>query len=518
KLCVCVTAGNVDSMIANYTANKRPRREEAGEGRRPDRATIVYTNRLRAAFKGLPVILGGIEASMRRLAHYDYWDNAVRRSLLLDAKADLLIYGMGEKPILDVMARLKNGEDIRSIRGVSGTVAAVKPHDVPAEAVLLPSFEEVQKNAELFNKAFTLSYREMNSVKGKPLAQAHGDQVVMQYPPATALSTEELDASYELPYMRAWHPAYDATGGVKGLETVRFSLTVVRGCSGECSFCGLAMHQGRALQSRSERSVIAEVEQMVRHPEFRGTIADVGGPTANLYGASCKKCQLHGPCQDKQCLMPSKCPSLEIGYSRCLSLYRAIRRVKGVKHVFIGSGLRYDLLLAPEAEAYFKELVEYHVSGQMKVAPEHTSSAVLELMNKPPYERYEEFVRKFEQINARLPSRRYLVNYFISAHPGCALGDAFECAMTLLSKGMRPEQVQDFIPLPMTVSACLYHTGIHPFTGKKVSVVKDVQERELHRALLQSQNEKNEPLIRRALRLLGRESDQARFRPRKERS
>lgn len=516
KLCALINAGNVDSMVANYTANKRLRRDDRTESEetlmgRPDRACIVYTNRIRAAFKGLPVIIGGIEASMRRLAHYDYWDNAVRRSLLLDAKADMLIYGMGERPVSEVLARLRQGEALSAIRDVRGTVVSVKADEAPKDVVMLPSFDEVKADVSAFNKAFRLAYQEMNPVPGRPLAQPHADRLVLELPPALPLSTEELDRSYELPYVRAWHPSYDKTGGVKGFEMVRFSITVVRGCSGECHFCGLAMHQGRVIQSRSERSIVAEAQLLARHPDFKGTISDLGGPTANLYGTVCAQWKNKGPCREKQCLMPSKCPSLKVGYDKCLSLYRAVRRVKGVKHVFIGSGLRYDLLLGGEAREYFKELCEYHVSGQMKVAPEHTEGHVLELMNKPPYHVYEQFVRAFNEINAGNSNKRFLVNYFVSAHPGCELNDAFNFASTLLARNMRPEQVQDFIPLPMTVSACLYHTGLHPFTGVKVKVVKEMHERMMQRALVQSQNASNVPLIIKALKMLGKEHLKEKF-------
>lgn len=509
KLCAMVTAGNVDSMVANYSANKRARREDdyapGGKiGKRPDRASIVYANSLRAAFKNLPIILGGVEASMRRLAHYDYWDDKVRRSLLLDAKADLLIYGMGERPVLEVVERLKQGQTCAQIHNVRGTVVSVRSDEVPADVLLLPSFADVSSDPKAFNQAFHLAYDEMNPRSGKVLAQPHGDRVVLQNPPALPLSAPEMDQSYDLPYARRWHPSYDVRGGVKGFETVRWSVTVVRGCSGECSFCGLSMHQGRVIQSRTEQSVLNEVRRIAKDPAFRGTITDVGGPTANLYAASCRQWEKDGPCRDKQCIMPSKCPSLKTGYDQCLSLYRAIRQVPGVKHVFIGSGLRYDLLIEPEARAYFKELCEHHVSGQMKVAPEHTNDKVLALMNKPPHAKYEEFVRKFEDINAGLKNRQYLANYFITAHPGCDLNEAYDCAVTLQKRDMRPEQVQDFIPLPMTLSACLYHTGLHPFTGEKVYVPKTLPEREMQRALIQPQNERSGPFIEKALRILGK--------------
>ncbi|MEI6437418.1 MAG: YgiQ family radical SAM protein [Candidatus Omnitrophota bacterium] len=509
RLCALVSGGNVDSMIANYTANKRLRREDdyapgGKTGKRPDRACIVYSNRLRAAFKGLPIIIGGIEASMRRLAHYDYWDNAVRRSLLLDAKADILIYGMGERPVCEVVDRLHQLQPVAAIHDVRGTVVAVKPDAVTPGAIALPSYDEVTADLKAFNKAFRLAYDEMNPRTGKVLAQPHGDRVVMQNPPALPLSPEELDKSYDLPYARRWHPSYDATGGVKGFEVVRWSITVVRGCSGECHFCGLAMHQGRVIQSRTHHSVLNEVRRIAKDPAFKGTITDVGGPTANLYAASCKNWDKGGPCRDKHCIMPSKCPSLKTGYDQALSLYRDIRKVPGVKHVFIGSGLRYDLLVEPEAEEYFKELVEHHVSGQMKVAPEHTDDKVLALMNKPPHATYEKFVRKFEDINAGLKKRQYLANYFITAHPGCDLNEAHACATTLQKRGMHPEQVQDFIPLPMTTSGCMYHTGMHPFTGEKVYVPKGLPEREMQRALLQPQNARSGPFIAKAKRILGK--------------
>jgi uncharacterized radical SAM protein YgiQ len=510
RLCALVSGGNVDSMVANYTANKRLRRDDAygasgmSDGR-PDRASIVYTSRLRACFKGLPVILGGIEASLRRLAHYDYWDNAVRRSLLVDAKADMIVYGMAELSLVEVVSRLDRGESIADIQDVRGTVVFVRNTGALPEVQELPSFEQVSSDQVAFNAAFTLAYRHMTSGAGVALIQRHADRVVMQLPPARPLTTAELDASYELPYVRNWHPYYDQFGGVRGLETVRWSLTAVRGCSGECSFCGLAMHQGRIIQSRSERSLVEEARRLTKDPAFRGTISDVGGPTANLYGADCRLWDKSGPCAKRQCLMPEKCPSLETGYAKALSLYRALRRLPGVKHVFVASGLRYDLLMRPEAETYFRELCEYHVSGQLKVAPEHASDPVLRLMNKPPYSAYEEFVRRFERINRGLKSRKYLVNYFISAHPGCGLNEAVACADALAVRHMRPEQVQDFIPLPMTVAGCMYHTGRHPFTGEKIYVPKEPLERDMQRALFQPQNAGSASLVQKAMRIIGRE-------------
>ncbi len=509
RLCALVSAGNVDSLVANYTANKKLRREDdyspdSKPGKRPDRACIVYANRLRAVFKGLPIIIGGIEASMRRLAHYDYWDNAVRRSLLLDAKADILVYGMGERPVCEVVDRLRDGEECAQICNVRGTVISVQPGAVPVGAVFLPAFDLTAKDPESFNKAFRLAYGEMNPRTGKALAQPHGDRVVLQNPPARPLSSRELDQSYDLPYARRWHPSYDAQGGVKGFEAVRWSITVVRGCSGECSFCGLAMHQGRVIQSRTRDSVIKETRRIAKDPAFRGTITDVGGPTANLYAASCRKWETDGPCRDQQCLMPSPCAALQTGYDQCLALYRAMRQVPGVKHVFIGSGLRYDLLVEPKADEYFRELCTHHVSGQMKVAPEHTDDRVLAVMNKPPHERYEAFVRKFEQMNSGLKNRQYLANYFITGHPGCGLNEAYHCAVMLQKRNMRPEQVQDFIPLPMTVSAAMYFTGKHPLTGERLYVPRTLCEREMQRALIQPQNARSAVFIKKALGILGK--------------
>ncbi len=512
RLAVCITAGNVDSMVANYTANKRRRHgDDDALGARPDRASIVYATRARQAFKGVPVILGGVEASMRRLAHYDYWDDAVRRSVLIDAKADMLIYGMGERPILEVLSRLSQGENIASIRDVRGTVVRVKAAGVPAGAVLLPSFERVSQDKDAFNEAFCTAYGQMSPQDGNPLAQAHADQVVLQLPPPMPMTSQELDASYDLPYTRQAHPVYVQHGGVKGLETVRWSITALRGCPGECHFCGIAMHQGRIVQSRTPASIKREVEGFSRDKNFHGTISDVGGPTANLYGAQCENWSKGKACRGKQCLMPAKCTSLKLGSARALDLYAMICAVPKVKHMFIQSGLRYDLLMEPEAREYFKTLCEKHISGQMKVAPEHTADEVLKLMNKPLHQKYRDFVDAFEKINASLKKRVYLVNYFVSAHPGAGLKEAFDSAMALLSCGMHPEQVQDFLPLPMTVSGAMYYTGKHPLTGKPVHVPKGENERAMQRALVQSQNPKSKPLIDKALRILGRESEGRKF-------
>jgi uncharacterized radical SAM protein YgiQ len=507
RLCVCITSGNVDSMVAHYTANKRKRHDDdytpAGvEGKRPDRALIVYSNRIREVFKGIPIVLGGIEASMRRLAHYDYWEDAPRRSVLLDAKANIIVYGMGER---EIVRRLDQGETIGAISDVAGTVVNVKKEDIPKDVLLIPSFEEVQKSHKAFNQAFAVIYQQMSPATAKAIVQPHKDQYVLQNPPALPLTTKELDHSYDLPYKRSWHPSYDALGGVKGFETVRWSIIALRGCPGECSFCGLGMHQGRIVQSRSEESILKEARLLASQNDFRGTITDIGGPTANLYLAQCAKWQAHDPCASKQCLMPQKCSSLRLAYDKTLALYRAIKKIPGVKHLFVESGIRYDLLIEPQAQEYLKELCTHYISGQMKVAPEHTDEGVLRLMNKPTYKIYEAFVKNFEKVNARLEKRKYLVNYFISAHPGSRLNEALACSTRLLARHIHPEQIQDYLPLPMTLSSCLYYTGVHPLSGETVFVAKEPQERLMQRALLQSQNPDNRPLIKKALSLLGRE-------------
>jgi uncharacterized radical SAM protein YgiQ len=514
RLCFAITAGNVDSMIANYTANKKKRNDDdyspdSKAGLRPDRASIVYANRVRAAFKEIPIVLGGIEASLRRLAHYDYWDNKVRRSLLLDAKADILIYGMGERPIIELVQRLDKGESVKDIHNINGTVVSLKKEHLPTNYILLPSFEEVTSNHSAFNRAFCLIHNSMAN-GDKTLVQKHAERYIVQLPPAGPLNSKELDESYELPYVRRPHPSY-GTSEIKGFEMVLWSLTAVRGCPGDCSFCGITLHQGRILQSRSENSVLKEAKIMISDPDFRGTISDIGGPTANLFSASCARWDKGIACENKQCLMPHKCPSLKLAYANCLKLYDSIAALPKVKHVFISSGIRYDLLLDKEADRYLEQLCKKHISGQMKVAPEHTDDNILRLMNKPSHSVYESFEKKFNAINGYLKKRTFLVNYFISSHPGCKLNDAFHCAIKLLNKKIRPEQVQDYLPLPMTLSACLYHTGRHPYTGERVHVPKNSDERSMHRALMQSNNPNNRPYIIKALTLLKKRSYAERF-------
>ncbi|MFA5168091.1 MAG: YgiQ family radical SAM protein [Candidatus Omnitrophota bacterium] len=485
-----ITAGNLDSMVSNYTASKKPRRTDdyssgGRSGLRPNRATIVYTNKVKGLFPGVPVILGGVEASLRRLAHFDYWAEDVRRSILVDAKADILVYGMGESQIREIARRLDDGEDIKKVKDIRGTVIVRSSNEGFENAVMLPSYEEASTNKNKFNETFKLAYLEGDPVRGKPVIQKHGTRFVIQEPPALPLPTAELDHYYNLPFARDWHPVYERAGGVPGFETVRFSITAHRGCVGECNFCSLFAHQGRMIQSRSRGSILEEVRTLAREPRFKGTITDIGGPTANLYGATCDQWDHSGTCRTKQCMMPAKCKNLKLGYEKAMELWKEVLAIPKVKHLFIQSGLRYDLLVEKESDAYLEALCKSHVSGQLKVAPEHASDAVLKMMNKPPFKVYERFAERFKDMNRRAGKEQYLVNYFISSHPGCTDGDARELAAYLSAKRMHPEQVQDFMPLPMTVSTCMYYTGKHPMTGEPVVTAKTHKERQFQRELVQ---------------------------------
>jgi uncharacterized radical SAM protein YgiQ len=504
RLFVGITSGNVDSLVANYTANKRHRSSDdyspGGEaGRRPDRAVIVYSNRVREAFGKIPIVIGGIEASLRRLAHYDYWDDRVRRSILLDSRADVLVYGMGETPIREIARRLKAGETADSLDAIRGTAVVRDDASSLPESVVAPSAEEAAESPEAFNRAFALFAREQDPFRGRPVVQPHANRVVIQYPPPLPPSEEVLDRIYELPYARAGHPSYDGQKGVAALETVRWSIVSHRGCCGECSFCSLSFHQGRIVQSRSPASILREAETISRETGFKGTITDVGGPTANLFRSSCGRWAQKGTCDHRSCLTPQPCPNLRLGYREAIDLYGRIGKLPGLKHVFIGSGFRCDLFEGREGEEYLREICHSHISGLMKVAPEHSEDGVLRLMNKPAFTVYESFRNKFEEINRGRKGRAYLVHYFLSAHPGSSLREALGLALNLEKWGIHPEQVQDFIPLPMTLSSCLYHTGVQPFTGEKVHVPRSFQERKMQRALIQHKNPRNRPLVEKAL-------------------
>lgn len=505
-----VTSGNVDSMVANYTASKKPRKLDdyspgGSSGKRPDRAVIVYTNRVKEAFPGVPVVLGGIEASLRRFAHYDYWSDGVRRSILLDAKADMLVYGMGEKPVVELAGRVYSGENIKDIKDIRGTVVAGGVEDIFDEKVILPSFEEAAADKKKFNLAVKLIHDNIDPYKPKAIAQAHGGRMVIQLPPQLPMTPRELDGVYDLEYVRSAHPSYAEQGGVKSIDTVKFSINSHRGCAGQCNFCSLYFHQGRIVQSRSEASILKEAGEIAALSDFKGTVTDVGGPTANLYAARCRLWEKSGYCRDRNCLVPEKCKNLELGYKESLELYRKISEIPGVKHVFIGSGFRFDLLADGYAEKYLGEVCSKYISGQMKVAPEYCVDGVLSAMNKAPFRVYKRFLEQFAKVNRGNKDKVYLANYFISAHPGAGIGEAVECGLYLASKGMSPEQVQDFIPLPMTISGAMYHTGFNPMTGEKVYAAKDDKERKIHRAFMQYRSPENGKIVKETLIQAGKQ-------------
>ncbi len=510
KLGFLVTAGVIDSMVNHYTAAKRRRHDDVyapgGKGgMRPDRAVTVYCNRVHEAYPGVPVLIGGVEASLRRFSHYDYWDDKVRRSVLVDSAATLLMYGMGEKSILECAAWLRDGmppERLRQIRGI-----CYMSKTPPQEAVLLPSHAEVAADKRIYAKAFLEEYRQQDPIRGKMLCQVQDTQrCVVQTPPVLPLSQKELDAVYELPYAREYHPMYEAQGGVPALSEVKFSISAVRGCFGACSFCALTFHQGRIVQSRSEESLLREARMLAAHPDFKGYIHDVGGPTANFRKPSCKKQLKEGCCPGRQCLFPEPCPNLEVSHREFLQTLRRMRAIPGVKKVFIRSGLRFDYIMAdPEREQVMRELCAHHISGQLKVAPEHISDDVLRRMGKPCNAVFEGFCGEYERVNRKLGMKQYLVPYLMSSHPGSTMRDAVVLAQYLKRKGVQPEQVQDFYPTPGTLSTCMYYTGLDPRTMKSVYVPRTQHEKDMQRALLQWKNPRNHPLIREALRQCGRE-------------
>ena len=481
-----ITAGNLDSMVSNYTAAGKPRREDDFSpgnigGRRPDRAAIVYANRAREAFPGLPVILGGIEASLRRLAHYDYSSDKVRRSVLLDSKADLVLYGMAEFAMLEVASRLKEGKsDFSDIRG-----ACYLSSTPPENALVLPSFEEIGEDKLKFVRAFKLAYLEQDPFAGKAVCQRHADTYVCVNPPAMPLATEQMDWVYGLPFTRAPHPKYAEMGGVKAIEEVEFSITSHRGCFGSCSFCALTSHQGRLIQRRSLDSILAEARLLATLPHFKGYIHDIGGPTANFHVAACSKQTEHGACKGKECLSPSPCKLLKSDHSEYLGILRAVRALPGVKKVFVRSGVRYDYAMLDDNDAFLKELCQHHVSGQLKIAPEHVSERVLRLMGKPRKEVYDSFIDRYQGLNDKLGKKQFVVPYFMSSHPGSTIEDAIELAEYLRDHRIRPQQVQDFIPTPGSLSTCMYYTGIHPLTGEKVHIPRTAQEKNAQRSMLQ---------------------------------
>lgn len=508
RLGVLVTAGNIDSMVNHYTVSKKRRHDDSyapgnTAGQRPDRATIVYCNRIREAFGSIPILIGGVEASLRRFAHYDYWDDKIRRSILLDSRADILMYGMGEKQIVMLADRLRDGVDIKDIKDVPGTCYLLSDGDIE-NSVLIPSYEECVEDKRAYAQSCRLQYYEQNPYIGKTLVQKHGNRYLVQNPPMKPLMTEELDEVYDLPYMKNYHPMYESMGGIKAIEEVKFSLAANRGCYGSCNFCALAFHQGRIVTSRSDRSLIEEAKKMTKDPDFKGYIHDVGGPTANFRGPACKKQLTSGACKDRQCLFPQPCKNMDISHKEYLELLRKLRKIDGVKKVFIRSGIRFDYLINDKDDTFFYELCKYHVSGQLKVAPEHISDNVLKHMGKPENSVFNRFSEKFYKINQKIGKKQYLVPYLMSSHPGSTIHDAIKLAQYLKEHNINPQQVQDFYPTPGTISTCMFYTGINPLTMKNVYVPKAPKEKAMQRALLQFRNPENYKLVYEALTKAGR--------------
>ena len=509
RLGFLVSAGNMDSLLNKFTAAKKVRHEDAyspgGQAsHRPERATIVYCNRLRELYPDVPIIIGGIEASLRRMAHYDYWSNAIRRSILVDSQADLLIYGMGERAILEIAADLQQGVEVANIQDVHGTCYRVPNKDYAWDYIELPSFEAVRKDKKTFAEAFKIEYLEQDPIRGRKLLQQNDEWCVVQNPPAMPLSEEQMDEVYGLPYMRTYHPIYEKAGGVPAIKEVQFSLVSQRGCFGGCNFCAIISHEGRIIQRRSHASLIREAKILTHMKGFKGYIHDVGGPTANFRRTSCDGQLKRGTCRGKPCLSPEPCKLLVADHSDYIKLLRELRSLPGVKKVFVRSGIRFDYLLLAKDD-FLYELCKYHVSGQLKIAPEHISDRVTRLMGKSNRAVYLRFVEKFRRMNERLGKKQYLVPYFMSSHPGSELSDAVELAEFIRDMGYHPQQVQDFIPTPGTLSTCMWYTGLDPMTGEKVYSAKSYEEKRMQRALMQYWLPKNHEIVRKALHLAHRE-------------
>lgn len=510
RLGFLVSAGNMDSMVNHYSVSKKRRKTDAytpgGEmGKRPDYACVVYGNLIRQTYKKTPVILGGIEASLRRLAHYDYWSDRLKRSILLDSGADIISYGMGERSIVEIADALDAGIPVSELTYIDGTVVKVKDRDRICDAEFLPSYEELKADKKTYARSFYTQYRNTDAFNGKRLAEPYSDHLyVVQNPPAKPLSVTEMDNVYDLPYTRTYHPSYEEKGGIPAISEIRFSLISNRGCFGGCSFCALTFHQGRIVQVRSHDSLLREAELITKEKDFKGYIHDVGGPTANFRHPSCSKQLEHGVCQNRQCLFPKPCGNLDADHSDYVSLLKKLRQIPGVKKVFIRSGIRFDYLLADKKKDFLKELCQYHVSGQLKVAPEHVAQPVLALMGKPEHSVYEKFTAEFNKMNEKIGKKQYLVPYLMSSHPGSTLKEAVELAEYCRDLGYMPEQVQDFYPTPSTLSTCMYYTGIDPRNGKAVYIPKNPHEKAMQRALIQYRNPKLYDLVLEALRRAGR--------------
>ena len=504
RLGFLVSGGNMDSMVNHYSVTHHRRKTDSFTpggimGKRPDYATIVYCNLIRQTYKDVPILIGGIEASLRRLGHYDYWSNTMKRSILLDSQADLLMYGMGEKSIVEIAEALNAGMDVQDITYIDGTVFKTKELDESLPTIVLPSFEEIQKNKRTYAESFKLQYGNCDPFTAKRLAERYGKEYVVQNPPQKPLTTEEMDAVYALPYNRAYHPSYEKLGGVPAIEEVKFSLVSNRGCFGACSFCALTFHQGRIVQVRSHENILDEAEKMVKDPDFKGYIHDVGGPTANFRHPACEKQMTKGACGGRQCLYPTPCKNVNADHSDYVALLRKLRKIPGVKKVFVRSGIRFDYLLADKKDTFIRELVQYHISGQLKVAPEHVSDAVLCRMGKPRNAVYNQFVSKYFALNKQYNMNQFLVPYLMSSHPGSTMKEAVELAEYIRDMGYNPEQVQDFYPTPSTLSTVMYYTGLDPRTMEKVYVPTDPHEKAMQRALIQYRNPKNYYLVREAL-------------------
>jgi uncharacterized radical SAM protein YgiQ len=510
RLGFLVNSGNMDSMVNHYTVSKKFRDKDlyspGGKmGLRPDRATIVYCNKIREAYRNATIIIGGIEASLRRFAHFDYWNDKVRKSILIDSGADLLVYGMGEKQIVEIAKSLNEGVEAKNLSHIPGTCYVADNLEGLADYIEIPSYDDVNQDERKYAEAFKVQYEEQDPVRGKIIVQKHSNNYVVQNKPQMPLTREELDAVYALPYQKDYHPVYKKLGGVPAIDEVKFSIVSSRGCFGNCSFCAITFHQGRIVQSRSENSIVEEAREITNLLDFKGYIHDIGGPTANFRHPACKKQLKFGACKHKQCLHPQPCENLDVDHMEYLEILRKVRKLPRIKKVFVRSGLRYDYIMADKSETFFKELVEHHISGQLKVAPEHVSARVLKHMRKPAGKTYDKFREKFCTITERLGKEQYIIPYLISSHPGSTLESAIELAEYLREIGYQPEQVQDFYPTPGTLSTTMYHTGLDPLTMKEVYVPKDRHEKAMQRALLQFRNPKHYDLVCEALVKAGRE-------------
>lgn len=504
-----VTGGNIDSMVAHYTVAKNRRKKDLYSpggviGKRPDRAVIAYCSKLKELYPDCPVIIGGLEASLRRFAHYDYWDDAVRPSILVDSRADLLVYGMGEAQTRQIVARLSKGESVHTMTDIKGTCCLVDAVDTPYRGTECPSYENVLANKSQYAVACRIQQDEQDPIRGRAVKQRHGGKTLIQNEPMPPLDRDDLDRVYALEYTRTYHPVYEKYGGVPALEEVEFSITQSRGCFGACNFCSLAFHQGRFVTSRSKESIVSEAERLTQMRGFKGNIHDIGGPTANFRAPSCDLQKTEGLCKGKKCLAPSPCNKLKADHTEYLEILREVRKLDGVKKVFIRSGIRFDYLLEDKNDEFFRELVAHHVSGQLKVAPEHCADSVLKYMGKPPVESFQRFSKRFFALSKQAGKEQYLVPYFISSHPGCTLYDAVELAVFLKKNHLRPEQVQDFYPTPGTISTCMYYTGLDPYSLKPIYTAVSPKEKAMQRALMQYFLPNNRSLVEQALRLVGR--------------